>query len=330
MADLSVTYMGLNLKNPIVVASSSLTGTADKVKQCENSGAGAVILKSIFEEQILAQTDKDTAAADFEAHAEAWNYVTNLTREHHLDAYLDLIEASKKAVKIPVIASVNCVTGGSWVTFAKDIQDRGADALELNVFDLDLNPEDSSKSIEDRYVKIVETVKKRITIPVAMKIGNYFTNIAGITTRLCEAGADGIVLFNRFAKSDIDLKKMKVVSAKPVSTPDEIVMPIRWIGLLSHSLKCDLSGATGVHTGEDAAKMLLAGAKSVQVASALYMKKISYLSEIVKGLNSWMDANGFKTMKDVIGKLSGKNSEIAKAYSRFQYMRYRIESDNPQ
>ncbi len=327
MADLSVTYMGLELKNPLVVASSSLTGTADKVKQCEKSGAGAVVLKSVFEEQILAETKDDISTTDFDIHPESWNYVNNLTREHHLAAYLNLIADSKKAVSIPVIASVNCVTGGSWVSFAKDIQNAGADALELNVFDLDLNPEDSSQGIEDRYVAIIQAVKKQINIPVAMKIGNYFTNLANITTRLCEAGVDSLVLFNRFVKSDIDLKKMKIVDAKPTSTPDELTMPLRWIGLLSHGLKCDLAGATGVHTGEDAVKLLLAGAKTVQVASALYLKKIAYLETISGGLNSWMDQNGYKNMKELIGKMSGKKSDLAKAYSRFQYMRHRIESE---
>lgn len=326
MADMSVSYMGLNLKNPVIVASSSLTNTASNVALCDKSGAGAVVLKSIFEEQILAQTRQDTSTTDFDMHSEAWEYVNNLTREHHIDRYLELIRDSKKAVSIPVIASVSCTTGGNWTAFAKDIEAAGADALELNVFDLDLDPELDSTEIEDRYVKILHAVKKHVKIPVAMKIGFYFTNIGNITTRLCKEGANGIVMFNRFVRTDIDLAKMQIVTAKPTSDSGELVLPLRWIGLMSHSLDCDLAGATGVHTGEDAVKLLLAGAKAVQVASALMLKRIPYVGEIVKGLNAWMDAHGYKTMKDLIGKMSGKNSQFAEAYSRFQYMKYRLET----
>jgi dihydroorotate dehydrogenase (fumarate) len=325
MADLAVKYMGLSLKSPLIVGSSGLTNTAEDVKKCEAAGAGAVILKSIFEEQIHSEVHQEMKTANFDMHPEAAEYVQAMTRDRSVSKYLSLISDSKKAVQIPVIASVNCVSAEGWLDFARKLEEAGADGIELNVFIFDIDHRDDSKEIEERYLKILRAVKSQVKIPVALKISNQFTNLASIIRHLEFDGVDAVVMFNRFLHNDINLDKMKVTPGHGVSSPDEFMVPLRWIGLLSHETRCDLCGSTGVHNGEQAIKLILAGAKAVQVTSALYLHKIEYLKELTAQIDAWLDKNGHKSINDIRGKLCGKDPAIAKIFSRFQYMKYLME-----
>ncbi|OHD54980.1 MAG: hypothetical protein A2Y33_03160 [Spirochaetes bacterium GWF1_51_8] len=325
MADLGTKYLGLELKSPLIVGSSGLSNTVDEIRKCEKAGAGAVVLKSIFEEQITSEISKEIQSSNIDMHPEAAEYIQSVTRDRSVYQYLDLITDSKKAVKIPVIASVNCVSADGWLDFAAKIEKAGADALEVNVYIFDIEHRDDSKGIEERYLKILKAVKSAVKIPVALKISNQFTNLSSIARDLELHGVDGIVMFNRFLYNDINLDKMKVVQGRGVSSPDEFMIPLRWIGLLSPQLRIDLCASTGIHNGLDAAKLILAGAKAVQVTSALYLHKIEYLTEITRQLNEWMDKNGYKSIHDMRGTLSAKDPSVSKMFSRFQYMKYIIE-----
>lgn len=322
MADLSTKYMGLSLRNPIIVGSSGLTNTVEDFEACEKYGAGALVIKSIFEEQLIAETQNGIQAADMDMHPEAWNYVVGTTREHNIDRYIDLIENAKKRVQIPIIASVNCSSAGTWTELADRFEQAGADAIELNAFIFDLDPKESSEEIENRYADIIRSVRKKVDIPIALKIGFFFTNISGLLSKLDPEPVDAFVLFNRFMRSTIDLNSMNIIPAKPFSSPDEITYALRWIGLLSPQLETDLCGSGGVHSGGDVIRLILTGASAVQVTSALYINKLAHLSKMVKEMEDWMDEKGFATIGDFKGRLAADDDKLKELYSRVQYMRY--------
>ncbi|MBN2322139.1 MAG: dihydroorotate dehydrogenase-like protein [Spirochaetes bacterium] len=320
MADLTTTYLGLKLKNPVIAGSSGLTNDIENLKRLEKFGAGAVVLKSIFEEQILIETDREVSAADLVSHSEAAGYLTTMTKEHSVYGYLELIEEAKKAVSIPVIASVNCLTSGEWTKFSKRIQEAGADALELNILITDYKNRDS-KEIEKDYVRIVEKVKGIVDIPLALKVSTLFTNIPRMLTGL-SSGADGLVLFNRYWSPDIDLDEMAVSSGNVYSSPEEITVPLRWIGLISNLVECDISATTGVHDGNGVIKLLLVGATTVQVCSALYLKGIEHIGDIVSRADAWLDAHGYASVKEIRGLLGPKSEEERRVFGRAQFMKY--------
>jgi len=324
--NLSTTYLGLPLDNPVVVSSSKLTGTLENVKACANAGAGAVVLKSLFEEQITARIDSKLRKNEmYFWYPEASEYIQGISKGVGAEDYLKLIVESKKSVKIPVIASINCVSPLEWPKFASKIQDAGADALELNIAIFPFSKDLSSQQIEDTYVQILTEVKKQITIPVAVKLGPFFTNMMNLSFRLADAGADGLVLFNRFYNPDVDIATAKVVTDNVYSSPDEKSVSMRWIALLSaNGISSDLAASTGIHYSIGVAKQLLAGATVAQVCTTLYQNGIPYLHEIVNGLRDWMKKKGYKEIADFRGMVN-KFPENTAGFERLQYMKKNFE-----
>jgi len=321
MADLAVTYMGIQLKNPLIVSSSSLTNTVEKIKRCEDSGAGAVVLKSLFEEQIEAQTAEIEKDSWPYPHPEAFDYVRQMGMRLGQDEYLKLIENAKKAVNIPVIASLNCITPKWWNNYAAEIARAGADAIELNIAILPTDPEHSAEEIEKTYVRIVEGVRRKVELPIAAKIGPYFTSLPQITRELRNAGTAALVLFNRFYQLDIDIEKLELTPGYHLSSPDEIYVPLRWIAILSTQVGCELAASTGIHDGSAAIKQLLAGAQVVQICSHLYQKGMGRIKEILEKLSSWMDAHGYQKIEEFRGKMAMEVSEKPEYYERLQYIK---------
>ena len=321
MADLSTTYMGLALKNPVIIGSCGLTNSVGEIKKMENHGAAAVVLKSIFEEQILMESDSLSSAHP--AHSAEADYINYYTKQHNLHNYLKLIENTRKEVSIPVIASINCATSTSqWASFAKTVEDSGADGLELNIFILTGNAKQKGEEVEKIYSEIIDEVKQQVTIPLAVKIGCYFSSLANRIFNLSLRGISGIVLFNRFYQPDIDLKKEEITAGNIFSVPEEMSTPLRWVGMMSKEVKCDLCAATGIHDGYGIVKCLLAGAKVVQVVSSIYQKGARHIGTMIQEIESWMNGQKYKTIGDFNGKLAQENIENPILYERNQFMKY--------
>lgn len=324
MASLETTYLGLNLKNPLVAASSGLTGSVEKIKKLEQAGIGAVVLKSVFEEQInneitsiLLQDSQNTG------YPEAEDYIRNYLRDNTVTNHIKLIEEAKKAVDIPVIASVNCVSASEWTTFAKDFQEAGADALELNIFYVPVDRKEKPGVIEQLYLDVLEKVKKEISIPVSVKIGLYHSNIVGMVDKLKAYGAKGVVMFNRFYEPDIDLNKLELTSSEIFSSPVEIRHTLRWVGLVSSEVSdIDIAASTGIHNGEAVVKQLLAGAKATQLCSTLYVNGNSVVPDMLSEIESFMKKWNFKRIEDFRGRLSYKKIPNPMVYERSQFMKY--------
>ena len=321
MNNLETTYLGLELKNPVLVASSKLTSNLEKLKECEQAGAGAVVLKSLFEEQIVTEAGSETENLDPTIHAEAWDYSRIMSEEYVLDNYLKLVEEAKQALSIPVIASLNCVTAGKWIDYAQRFEQVGADALELNVFIMPADAAQTSENIESIYFDIVRKIKKKLSIPVALKIGPHFSGLARVLTDLVEEGADGLVLFNRFYKPDIDIESEKLIPANALSVPQEMTLPLQWIALMSGELDCDLSATTGIHDAEGVVKQLLAGAKTVQLCSVLLKNGVDHLNVILSGLQNWMKRHNYTAIDEFRGALCQESSDNPLAYERSQYIK---------
>ncbi|MBN1957118.1 MAG: dihydroorotate dehydrogenase-like protein [Desulfuromonadales bacterium] len=346
MIDISTSYMGLPLKNPIVVASSSLTGSVEGVRKCAEAGAGAIVLKSLFEEQIVAETASlSEHADDYSGYGEAYDYLQGYGMELGPQQYLDLVSGAKKAVAVPIIASLNCDSGGRWAEYAAKLELAGADAIELNVSIMPTNFKQEGHTIVDTYLRILHEVKQKVNIPVAMKVGPYFTSFANFVDRLthdrAEApaysvgwlgknkdhgkitwkSADGLVLFNRFYKLDIDIDNLKLVHGQPYSSPAEINYSLRWLSLLAGKAGCDLAGNTGIHDGRDAVKALLAGAKVVQICSTLFLHGLEQIGIIEQQLKSWMEAHNYEKLCDFRGLLSQAKSDRPEDYERLQYIK---------
>lgn len=323
MIDLSTTYMGLKLPSPVIVGSSGLTKSIENLKEMEARGAGAVVLKSLFEEQIKFEVRKVFSYDDMvSAYTEADDYIRNYARTHALDEYLNLIREAKKAIKIPVIASINCVSAEEWTSFAKNIEQAGADALELNVFVLPSDVDKEADEYETLYFDIIEKVKKEVKIPIALKISSYFSGLSNMVKKLSWTGVKGLVLFNRFFNPDIDIDKMRMGAGSIYSTPDEITTSLRWVGMLAGRVQADICASTGVHDGAGVIKQLLAGAKAVQVCSTIYKNGIGQIEQINKELTEWMEKNNFSKIADFDGKMSFKKGENPAAYQRVQFMKH--------
>ena len=320
---LKTSYLGLDIKSPIIVSSSTLTGSVESIKRCAEAGAGAVVLKSIFEEQILSEIRREEVHHDddiYDLYPEAQEYLNTFMRGTEIEIYEKLVRESKKNVDIPIIASVNCSTDGEWTSIARELQDAGADAIELNIaisaFDRDLDP----RKIEEEYVEILKDVEKNINIPVSVKLGDHFTNISRMAFNLTKAGAKGLVLFNRFYNPDINIEKMKAVPGNSISAPEENHNTLRWISLLSsQGLPCELSASRGVYTGEDVVKQILAGAKTVQVCSTLYRNGIDYIKQMNADVEAWMERHEFNNVEEFRGIVNKK--EDINVVERLQYLR---------
>ncbi|MBN2321197.1 MAG: dihydroorotate dehydrogenase-like protein [Acidobacteria bacterium] len=320
MLDFTTEYMGLKLKNPIIVGSCGLTNSVESIKKLESNGAAAVVLKSLFEEQILMEVD--SLKGEQSLHAEEADYIRGYTRQHNLDEYLKLVSSAKKAVSIPVIASINCVSASEWTAFAGRLQDAGADGLELNMFIMPGNIKQKSEEIEQIYFDIIDEVNKKVSIPIATKIGFYFTGMANVVYNLSIRNVKAVVMFNRFHRPDIDLEKMAIVSADIFSTPEENVLPLRWVGMLADDVKCNLVSTTGIHDGQAVIKNLMAGAKAVQIATILYKKGPEHIREMLGQMEAWMKEKNYKKITDIIGKLSQAHIKDPVLYERSQFMKY--------
>lgn len=323
MADLSTKYMGLRLKNPIIAGSSGLSGSLEGVKQLEEGGVGAVVLKSLFEEEIVHEMDdieKKALAKGLDM--EKYDYYDYVIRGENLDKYTALIRAAKQAVSIPVIASINCTYSHEWTYYVKPLESAGADALELNMFFLPTDLTRSADEMESAYYRVIEKVKEKATIPVALKISHYFTCLGSTIQKLAGQGISGLVLFNRFFSPDFDIDKLEVKPTNVFSTPGELAMSLRWIALMSQKVDCDLAASTGVHDGEAVIKQILAGAQAVQVVSALYNKGRGHIRTMLEELEAWMKQHRYEKLKDFRGKLSQEKSESPAIYERVQFMKY--------
>jgi dihydroorotate dehydrogenase (fumarate) len=321
MTDLTVRYLGLTLSSPVIAGSSDFTSSASKVAEMAQAGAGAVVLKSVFEEQILMEIDAQRTNNMFDSYTGTENYVAFYTRQHQVQAYLDLIRDSKKQADIPVIASVHCSTNDSWVTFSKDIEKAGADAIELNIFILPSNIADTAEMISNRYLAIVDEVRKNTSLPVALKVHHYFTGMANFMVQLSER-SQGLVLFNRFFNPDINITTLAVESAGSFSSPEENGFVQRWTGILRPHVKGSLAATTGIHDGSAVVKNLLAGADVVQIATALYKSGPEIITAMNSFVKEWMKEHKYNNLQEFIGKLSYSGATNPALYERAQFMRY--------
>jgi dihydroorotate dehydrogenase (fumarate) len=320
MVDLSVKYVGLELKSPIIVSSSGLTSSVSRIKKIEEAGAGAVVLKSLFEEQIQFEIGNMETAGGY---PEAGDYLKTYAREHSVNTYLELIRAAKDAVDIPVIASVNCYSSDEWIDFTAQMEEAGADAIELNIYYLANDKRKEPRSYENIYLDILKAVKKKVTIPLIIKLGMHFSNLAWMADQLAQSGASGIVLFNRFYAPDINTDDLTMGSAEVLSTPADIRHSLRWVGIISSAVEnIDISASTGVHNGIGAVKQLLAGAETVQVCSVLYRNGIDYLKDILGEMKTWMEKKKYSSISEFKGKLSYSNIKDPAAYERAQFIKY--------
>ncbi len=325
MNKLEVNYLGLKLKSPLIVSSSRLTSRIDLLKEAENSGAGAVVLKSLFEEQIDHFAG---SVPDYTGYPEAGDYISNYMRANSVDEYLTLIRTAKATLSIPVIPSINCYTSGGWIDFAKTVESAGADALEVNVFFLPVDRKKSPAEAEKVYLELTEKLRKALKIPFAVKLGFRFSNILNMIDNLYVRGANGVVLFNRFYEPDININSLELVPSGVFSSASEVRYVLRWIAMASsEDIRIDISASTGVHNADDAIKYILAGASSVQVCSVLYQKGIGYIAEMNSRLSEWMDNKGFSTIKEFRGKLNYRNAGNPVIWERTQFMKYFSSED---
>ncbi len=319
MADLKTTYLGLSFKNPLLVASCSLSKSVDGIRKIADAGAGGAVIKSLFEEQIDRETRELEAQIGSSWHTEARDYVRNMGMELGPNAYLKLVEKARKAVSIPLIASLNCVTPRWWTEYACKLENAGADALELNIAYLPVDARKSGAEVESLYLDILDSVKGILKIPVAVKIGPHFSSLAHFSKSLAEHGAKALVLFNRFYQPDIDINGMKLSPGYTFSGPAEMALPLRWIALLSGRISCEFSATTGIHEGADIIKCLLAGARTVQVGSALYEKGLKHIRTMLGAVEAWMVQKNFTSVEGFRGLLS-KKGEAPELWERLQYI----------
>lgn len=322
--DLTTTYLGKELRSPLVPSASPLSEDVDNIKRMEDNGAGAVVLYSLFEEQIVKEQYElhHHLTHGTESFAESLTYFPEPT-EFHVgpEGYLNHIRKAKEAVDIPVIASLNGSSIGGWTEFAQKIAEAGADALELNVYYIPTDPSLSGQQVEQTYVDILQAVKGAVSIPVAVKLSPYFSNMAYMAKMLDEAGADGLVMFNRFYQPDIDLENLEVKPNVLLSTPQSLRVPLRWIAILYGRIQADMAATSGIHHGTDAIKMLMAGASVTMMASALLRHGIEHLKVVEGELRAWLEENEYESIKQLRGSMSQINTQNPSAFERSQYMR---------
>jgi dihydroorotate dehydrogenase (fumarate) len=322
MADLSTTYMGLALRNPIIVGSSDLTRSVDRVRKCEEAGAGAVVLKSLFEEQIEDEIRQArNHASSLDNHTEADDYIRKTALHLSEDRYLSLIREAKRSVSIPVIASLNCIRPDWWTSYASRMEDAGADGIELNIAIMPTYLLQTAAEIESTYVSIVKSVREKVTLPVAVKIGPHFSSLPHTARALRNAGADALVLFNRLTRFDIDIERMTMTHQYNFSTPEDIHTSLRWIAVLADQSGCQMASATGIHNGAGVIKQLLAGAQAVQVCSVLLQNGLTVLGEMLEYLDNWMVRKGFKSIEEFRGRMSLELGGKPDFYQRQQYIK---------
>lgn len=323
MTNIESSYLGLKLKSPIIIASSGLTNSIEKIISFEKHGAGAIVLKSLFEEQIRFEYNKGIqSTGDGFHYPEAEDYIRQYTTAKEISDYVNLIKKAKQSVSIPIIASINCTSSDNWTSFAKDIELAGADAIELNIYILSTDKTKDSLSIETRYYDIIRSVRNNTKLPISVKIANNFTNLPQFIDKLSYIDIQGIVLFNRLFKTDIDLEKMRIVSGDVFSQSSDLYESLRWIAIISGNTRVDLCASGGIQNGASVLKSLAAGAKSVQIASVFYKQGIEILDKIHEDMLSWLDTHNYKSVSELIGKMSYKQTEHPAALERVQFMKY--------
>ncbi len=324
MLDLTTQYLGITLRTPLVPSASPLSQEIDGIRRLEDAGAAAVVLYSLFEEQLRldAQELDHNLSAGTESYAESLTFLPEVGPFRlGPEGYLNHIRKAKEAVKVPIIASLNGTTVGGWTDYAKQIQQAGADALECNIYWIVTDPELSSADVEQRYVDIVKAVKAAVTIPVAVKLSPYFSNMANMARRLDDAGADGLALFNRFYQPDIDLDELELKPNVLLSTPQALRLPLTWIGILFGRVTASLAATSGVHGPEDVVKLLMVGANVTMLCSTLLRNGINHLRYVEQGLRDWMGAHEYESVKQMQGSMSQLRCPDPGAFERAQYMK---------
>ena len=322
--DLETTYLDLRLRSPIVASASPLTGKLDSLCELEAAGIGAAVLPSLFEEQIEHEAIDIHELLEHATHSfgEATTWFPELdTYNTGPDAYLEHIRAAKAAVDVPVIASLNGVSRGGWLRYARLCEEAGADALELNVYAVEVDASTAGTEVEARTAALVREVRSSVDIPLAVKVGPFYSAFAHMAAQLADAGADGLVLFNRFLQPDIDVETLEVTPWLSLSTPAEIRLPLRWIAILRDSMSISLAGTSGVHDWEGALKLLLAGADAVMVASAALARGPDVVADMLDGIGRWMIEREYESVEQLKGSLSRSSSRDAAAFERGNYMR---------
>lgn len=322
MTDISTKYMGMTLKNPIIVASSRLTSNIEGLKAADDAGAGAVVLKSIFEEEIRRKVDGLVSKSGSPFwHSQAMDYITRYGQEDAMVKYLDLIIEAKKNLSIPVMASVHCTSAKGWMDFARRMEDAGADALELNLHVLPSNPDLRARKYENVYYDVLMEVRKNTKLPIALKLGFFFSALARTLRNLSRKGADALVLFNRYHGLDFDIETMKLESSDFLNRTADLSLRLRWISIMANRISCDLGATGGVFDASGVIKLILAGASTVQVCSALYKNGIGHVSVMTRDIQDWMKRHDFACIEDFRGKMSQCGSENPAAYERVQFMK---------
>jgi len=323
MIDLTTRYLGLTLKNPIIAASSGYTSNLEQIKELERNGVGAIVLKSIFEEEIINEFHESLGGMDkFQSNLEYLDYYDYELKNESINNYIQLIKSAKNSLTIPIIASINCISAIEWTFFAKKIQEAGADALELNIF---LMPSDFSKSgeeIENIYLGIINKVLKEVKIPIAIKMSSYFSNLGRMIEKISQTGVSGIVLFNRFFSPDFDIDNLKVTSANVFSSQTDFNFSLRWVAIMSQRINCSLAATTGIHDSKALIKQLLAGADAVQIASTIYLNGFKQINVMLQGLEKWMEEKNYTSISHFKGLLASTKLKNPSELERVQFMKY--------
>ncbi|MDC1107137.1 dihydroorotate dehydrogenase-like protein [Prolixibacteraceae bacterium] len=324
MTKLSCNYMGLELKSPFVVASSGLSQSLDKIKEFAQNGASAIIIKSLFEEQIRNEAHHiSQKEAHNTSYPEALEYIQEYTRKNSLEKHLNIITEAKKAVDIPIIASLSCISHNEWEDISKKVEEAGADAIEINAFVIPTSRLETSEEIEQKYIDILKTVKSATSLPIGMKIGSHYTNIVRMVDQLKAYGAASVTLFNRFYEPDIDIETLQITSSEIFSSSSDLRRSLRWVSIVSgHVEGIDIAASTGIHTGEDAIKQLLAGATVTQLCSTLYIQGAEQIKSIENSLLKWMNKWNFNNLDEFRGRLSNNPEMDQQMFERSQFMKY--------
>ncbi len=321
--DTKTKYLGLDVKSPIIAGSCGLTNDISNLEKLEAAGAGAIVIKSVFEEQIIYDIKRNLSMmAPTDNYGMSYEYIASHVADDSLGKHFDLIKEAKKRIHIPIVGSINCYSFENWMTYTQRFQDAGCDALELNMAILPYETTLSSEDVDRLFSDIINTLRKSVNIPVSIKVSQNFTDMANFMQRLSWMGVNGITMFNKPLNVDIDLNTMQLTHAPSLSVHDEFYNTLRWVAILSKKLRCEISASTGVHSADDVVKLLLAGAGSVQVVSALYKNGVEYMRDLNEGLKAWMQSKGYESIDQFRGQLAVKANDQASLFFRTQFMKH--------
>ena len=333
MTNIETSYLGMKLRSPIVVSASPITKSLELVKRAEHAGAGAFVMYSLFEEQCVNESRSldHFLSHSSDVHAEALTYFPELD-DYALEPerYVEQLRLVKKSVQVPVIASLNGFTPGGWVEYARTLEQAGADALELNMYMVSTDIDVTSTELEDMYVALVSEVRKQITIPLAVKLSPFFTSLPALAKRIIDAGADGLVLFNRFYQPDLDIENLEIVPALKLSTSEELRLPLRWIAILYGRIDCDFALTSGVHTATDTLKAMMAGANVAMMTSELLAHGSHRIAEVLANMQTWMQEHEYESVEQMRGSMSQRAVADPHAFERANYIRALSTFDNRQ